>query len=391
MISFDNTEVAFANKSNRSLKKAYFVFKLISISWLNKFATKMLQMGLKFGLPVKGIIKNTVFFQFCGGESIYQCEPTINELAEFNVKSILDYSVEGDQDEYAFNDCLNKAIATIERAKKDKSIPYIVIKLTGFMPFHVLNKNTEGIELTSQEEIEYDKGKKRLKTLSDAACAANVPLMIDAEESWIQDNIDEIVLDLMCICNKEKAVVFNTAQMYRHDRLQYIKDLHQIAEKENFYVGVKIVRGAYMEKERLRADQKNYRSPIQENKEATDRDFNMALRYCMENLDRISLCCGTHNEESSLLLTEIMKNKQIPEDDQRVFFAQLLGMSDHISFNLAKSEYNVAKYVPYGPIKEVMPYLIRRANENTSISGQTGRELSLIQTELDRRKTADTL
>lgn len=386
MLSFENTKIAFANRSDKALRKAYFVFSVLSVSWINAIGTKLTNIALQLRLPVKGIIRATVFDHFCGGEDILDCESRIQELAQFNVKTILDYSVEGKQNEVDFDHCLGKAVSSIERAKLDGNVPFCVIKLTGLIQFNILEKLTDSKTLSEEENIEFLKGRNRVDIICQNAFNADIPLMIDAEESWIQGAIDEIALLMMTRYNQKRAIVYNTAQMYRHDRFHYIQELVKSAKELNFFIGLKIVRGAYMEKERERASKMGYPSPIQPTKAATDIDYNKAIRFCIEHLDRVSICAGTHNEQSSLLLTELMKDKSILEDDKRVYFSQLLGMSDHISYNLSKVNFNVAKYVPYGPVKEVMPYLIRRAAENTSVAGQTGRELSLIKTELNRRK-----
>lgn len=389
MLDFNNTQNAFLNKSDKGLRKAYFVFRLISISWLNKVGTSLLSLALNLRLPVKGIIKTTVFNHFCGGESIEDCEDRIQSLAQYKVKTILDYSVEGKQDDEDFDACLGKAVASIERAKLDSNVPFCVIKLTGLIRFDLLKKVSAGEILSDDENNDFLKGRNRVDIICQNAFNAGIPLMIDAEESWIQDAIDNIALLMMHRYNKEKAIVYNTAQMYRHDRLNYIKLLYKQSLEESFYIGLKIVRGAYMEKERARALRKGYPSPIQPDKAHTDADYDEALRFCIENNNRIAVCAGTHNEDSSLLLTHLMEEKGMDKGMPTVYFSQLLGMSDHISFNLAQAGYNVAKYVPYGPVKEVMPYLIRRADENTSIAGQTGRELRLIMQEMERRKKLD--
>jgi proline dehydrogenase len=385
MVSFDNTKIAFASKSDKALKKAYFVFRLIAIPWLNKIGTSLLELALALKLPVKGLIRASVFDHFCGGETIEDCESRIQELSQFNVKTILDYSVEGKQKDEDFDQCLGKAVASIERASKDANVPFCVIKLTGLIPFDLLEKVSSKETLTEEESLHFLKGRNRVDIICQNAINSGIPLMIDAEESWIQDAIDEIALIMMHRYNQERAIVYNTAQLYRHDRLVYIKTLLKQSKEENFFIGLKIVRGAYMEKERARAEKMGYPSPIQPNKESTDLDYNMALELCVENLDRIAVCCGTHNEYSTMKLTELMKDREIIPDHRQVYFSQLLGMSDHISYNLSKRHYNVAKYVPYGPVTEVMPYLIRRADENSSISGQTGRELKLIEQEISRR------
>ena len=357
----------------------------MGIGWLTRIGATLLKIALAIKLPVKGIVKATVFEQFCGGESIEDCESRIQELGNQNVKTILDYSAEGKESDEDFDLSMGKAIASIERAKLDLNVPFCVFKVTALMPFDVLKKVSAKEELTEEETLAYQKGRNRIDIICRNAASAEIPIMIDAEESWIQDAIDEIALVMMYRYNIEGALVYNTAQMYRHDRLEYLKQLYKQAIEEGFYIGMKIVRGAYMEKERERAARKGYKDPIQPNKEATDSDYNLAINFCIEHLDRIAICAGTHNEASSQLLTELLDEKGLNRDDKRIFFSQLLGMSDHISFNLSNKDFNVAKYVPYGPVSEVMPYLIRRAEENTSIAGQTGRELRLIQEELDRR------
>lgn len=384
-MNFDNTEIAFADKTNADLKRSYWLFKIIGWSWLIKIGPTVLKIFMPFYFPIP-IIKATIFKQFCGGESIEGCETTISELANKNVKTILDYSVEGKQQEEVFEENLQEALRTIQKAKQHPFIPFSVIKLTGFARFELLQKMNDKKQLSEKEIAEFEKVKNRVNILCEAAFNSEIPLFIDAEETWIQDPIDMLVLEMMQKYNKQKAIVYNTVQLYRWDRLTYFKHLLEIAEKENFFIGMKLVRGAYVEKERERAIKMNYKDPIQKTKEDTDKDFNLALKFCVENINRISFCCGTHNEESSQYLIDLMKQHQLAINDSRIYFAQLLGMSNHISINLAKANFNVAKYVPYGPVKDVTPYLIRRAEENTSIAGQTGRELQLILKELERRK-----
>lgn len=386
MLDFNNTKIAFANKSDWGLKKAYYLFKLVSLAWLSKIAIGLLKLSISLRLPVKGMIKSTVFEHFCGGEDIQDCEGRIQELAQYNVKTILDYSVEGKQSESDFNQFLKEAMGTVDQAKSDQHIPFCVFKVTALIPFKLLKKVSSNKPLSDEESDVFSKGKERVNGLCRHAHQCAVPILIDAEESWIQDAIDEIALVMMQNYNKDRAIIYNTAQMYRHDRLDYINKIHEQSIQEQFYLGLKIVRGAYMEKERERAARKAYPDPIQKDKASTDHDFNQALRFCLEHIGQIALCLGTHNEDSSMLLARLMDEGNIPKNHPHIYFSQLLGMSDHISFNLAKENYNVAKYVPFGPIKEVMPYLVRRAEENTSISGQTGRELSLIIEEMKRRK-----
>lgn len=388
MISFENTEIAFKGKTDKDLKKARLLFRLVASPGLVKFGKWSTNIALKTHLPIDGIIKKTIFHQFCGGVSIKDSLDTSNKLAESNVKTILDYSIEGKTEDKDFDKTVNEIIATIKEGSKNENIPFAVFKVTGICLFELLDAANSGTDnLNELQQSAYNVLLQRIDKICFEASEARVPIFIDAEESWIQDTIDRIVRDMSRKYNKERAIVYNTLQMYRHDRLAYMKSELEIARSEGWFVGYKLVRGAYMEKERERAKEKGYPSPIQPTKEATDNDYNAALELSLQHLDILSICAGTHNEESSKLLATLIHEKSIDTNDNRLYFAQLLGMSDHISFNLADKGYNVAKYVPYGPVKEVLPYLIRRAEENTSVAGQTSRELSLIMKEIKRRKS----
>jgi len=383
MISFDNTENAFKAKSNKDLNRSYWLFKMVGNPALVKFGAKTAPIALNIGF--KGIIKNTIFKQFVGGENINDCNQTIAELGKYNIGTILDYSVEGKESEADFDACCKETIETIHKAKNDKNIPFCVFKVTGLARFALLEKVSANSSLTDSETKEYDKVKQRVSLICKEAADANQPLFIDAEESWIQPAIDALADENMAIHNKGKVIVYNTFQLYRKDRLDFLRQTIAKGKANGFQVGAKLVRGAYMEKERERAQQNNYPSPIQDTKEDSDIDYNLALEECVKNIDMMGLCAGTHNEKSSLYLVELMNKYAVSSSDKRIYFSQLLGMSDHISYNLALAGYNVSKYVPYGPVKEVLPYLIRRAQENTSVKGQTGRELSLIIKEKQRR------
>lgn len=386
LVSFDDTQTAFAAKTDSDLRRAYGLFKLISYNWLVRISPPFVNAALALHLPVKGIIRSTIFRHFCGGETIQDCEGTIQLLGRYRIGTILDYSVEGKEREEDFDQSLDRTLATLRRAKGDSLVPFSVFKATGFARFGLLEKLNAGETLTQEEQAEFLRFQKRVETICEQGSANGVPIMVDAEESWIQDAVDQLVQEMMMRFNKQRVVVFNTLQLYRHDRLQYLRESIDHARANDYKVGFKLVRGAYMEKERDRANRMGYASPIQPDKSASDRDYDEALRICVENLDRVAICAGTHNESSSLLLTELMKDKGLANDHPHVWFSQLYGMSDHISYNLAKAGYNVCKYVPFGPLTGVLPYLIRRAQENTSVAGQTGRELSLIISELRRRK-----
>jgi proline dehydrogenase len=385
-INFDNTEIAFRNKSNSELNQAYWLFKIISSNFLTNVGPPITNFLLNIGFPIKGAIKATIFKQFCGGETIRDCEQTIAQLHLGKVGTILDYSVEGEDEEAVFDFTCEEIIRTIERADGDPRIPITVFKVTGIGRFALLEKIDAKQTLSANEIEEFDRVKKRCEKICQTAFDKQVPVMVDAEETWIQETIDELALAMMMKFNTEKPIVYNTYQMYRHDKLADLKADYSIAKETGFILGVKMVRGAYMEKERRRAAEMGYPSPIQPDKNATDRDYDESLRFCVAHIDQIGFVCGTHNEDSSRLLTELMDEKNIPHGHPHVYFSQLLGMSDNLSFNLSDAGYNVAKYVPYGPIKAVMPYLFRRAQENTSVAGQTGRELGLIAKEKSRRR-----
>jgi proline dehydrogenase len=385
-LNFENTEIAFKNKTNADLNAAYWLFTIISSNFLTRVGPPITNFFLNIGLPIKGIIKATIFKHFCGGETISECGPTIEQLHSGAVGTILDYSVEGEEEEAVFDFTCEEIIRTIVRGAGDVRIPITVFKVTGIGRFGLLEKLDADKSLSIAEQQEFDRVHARCKKICQAAYDNKVPVMIDAEESWIQKTIDELALEMMRLYNREAIIVYNTYQMYRHDKLADLKSDHTIAKSEGFILGVKMVRGAYMEKERRRAEEMGYISPIQPTKKASDDDYDASLRYSVEHIDTIAIVCGTHNEQSSKLLAQLLDEYQIPHNHPHVYFAQLLGMSDNLSFNLSNSGYNVAKYVPYGPIKAVMPYLFRRAQENTSIAGQTSRELGLIIKEKKRRK-----
>ncbi len=383
---FDNTETAFALKSDSELERAYFLFKMIANEPLVRIGTAVTNFAIKAHLPVQGLIRATVFDHFCGGVSEDDCLPVVDKMYLKKVCSVLDYSVEGKEEETQFDAVLKKTKELLEFADQKDAMPFGVFKPTGFGRFLVWQKKTEGTPLNPEEENEWNRIEERFDKACKKAYECDVALLIDAEESWMQDAADELVTKMMRKYNTEKAIVYNTLQLYRHDRFEYLQKLQKEARVHNFKVGVKIVRGAYMEKENERAKEKGYTTPICRNKKETDENFNKTMKYILQNLDDISVFVGTHNEESSYLAMQMMSTLGILRNDPRVWFGQLYGMSDHISFNQAEEGYNVAKYVPFGPVRDVMPYLIRRAEENTSVAGQTSRELNLLSHEKKRRK-----
>jgi proline dehydrogenase len=387
MLSFENTEIAFKSKSTPDLKRAYWLFKIVSSPIIVKIGKVATNFALRLRLPIRKIVKATIFKQFCGGESIEDCRNKMEELATFKVGTILDYSIEGKKTDEDFEQTVEIILQTIQEGINNKNIPFAVFKVTGIGSINLLEKASDQNYILNESQIlELEGIKNRIERICAAAHSAMIPVFIDAEESWIQAIIDTWALEMMQKYNLEKAIVYNTLQMYRHDRLEFLTSCSENAKKHGIKYGIKLVRGAYMEKERARAQKLGYPSPIYPDKNASDDAYNTALKFILEHEMLFALCAGTHNEESSLLLTRELEKKQISKDNDKFYFAQLLGMSDHISFNLSKAGFKVVKYVPFGPVKEMIPYLLRRADENTSVAGQTGREFSLIIKELDRRK-----
>jgi proline dehydrogenase len=383
---FNNTQVAFALKTDTELDRAYFLFKMIDNEPLVRIGTAVTNFALKAHLPVEGLIRATVFDHFCGGTTEEDCLSVVDKMYTKGVSSVLDYSVEGKEEEDQFDAALEMTLKTVEFAKERNAIPFAVFKPTGLGRFYLYEKKGAKQPLTIEEQNEWNRVVSRFDLICKTAFEKDVALLIDGEESWMQDAADDLVTDMMRKYNKEKAIVFNTLQLYRWDRLDYLKKLQHQAKEEGFFIGMKLVRGAYMEKENRRAEENGYPSPICESKEATDSNYDTTMAFMMDNLDSMSIFVGTHNELSSYKVIELMKSKGIAKNDNRIWFGQLYGMSDNISYNLAAHGYNVAKYLPFGPVRDVMPYLIRRAEENTSVAGQTSRELNLLKTERNRRK-----
>lgn len=387
-LDFHNTQNAFAYKSNRALVRDYQIFRLINQEWLVKFgiatASSLMNMGIKS--PIAFGMRPTVYEVFCGGDSLALAAKKIERLYQFNVKCILDYGVEGKEREEDFARTEKAIKDSIFFAKNNEAIKVVSSKFTGLIPFSILEKLHTKTTLSDEEQHVFQKAKSRIYSISQLAYDNHISLFIDAEESWIQQPLDDLTFELMQKFNREKPIIYNTVQLYRKDRLDFLKQEVERAKQEGFIYAVKIVRGAYMEKEAERAQNLNYENPIQPNKEATDHDYNEALTFLLSNIDSVAVCIATHNEESSLLATQIMEEKNIFKNHTHIHFSQLFGMSDNITFNLAKEGYNASKYMPYGPVKEVIPYLIRRAQENTSVAGQMGREIKLLKEEVKRRK-----
>jgi proline dehydrogenase len=400
-ISFDNTEYAFAYKSNAALRKAKFLFSSMGHPWLVKLGTRITPWAINMGLPVNGFIRNTLFGQFVGGETLEQTARVADRLEEFGVQVILDYGVEGKEGEASFDHACDEFIRVIRFASTQANIPFMSIKITGFARFGLLEKLDKaaapryGVEgtiategLTADEKKEWERVYQRMEKIIDVAATNDVGVLVDAEETWIQDPVDALTMQMMKKYNTTKAVVYNTVQLYRHDRLQFLKDSHYQAKQQNFVLGAKLVRGAYMEKERKRAREMDYPSPIQPDKASCDKDYNEAVKYGIDHLADMALIVASHNETSNLLATQLLQQRNLPLHHPHMHFSQLYGMSDNITFNLAKAGCSVSKYLPFGPIKDVIPYLMRRAQENSSVSGHTGRELALIKKEVQRRRNA---
>ncbi len=403
-ISFENTAEAFAYKKNTELKKAYFLFSIMGMPWLVNLGLKFTPFAIKWKFPfTTTIIRGTIFQQFVGGETLEETANVAKKLGRYDVKVILDYGVEGGDDgEQGFEHATTEFIRVIDYAATQPNIPFMSIKVTGFSRFELLQKIDDLMHaadgslikrytmaltnLPDAEQEEWSRVKNRMLTICEVAAAKKIGVLVDAEESWIQDPVDALTILMMDSFNKNRMVVYNTIQLYRHDRLTFLKDSFEAAKERNFILGVKLVRGAYMEKERRRADEMSYPSPIQPDKYCTDNDYNAAVEFCLEHLNTIAVIIASHNEHSNLLATDFLQSKNISLNNDHVHFSQLYGMSDNITFNLAKAGCSVSKYLPFGPIKDVIPYLMRRAQENSSVSGQTGRELGLIKKELARRK-----
>jgi proline dehydrogenase len=393
-ISFDNTENAFAYKSDKELKGAKFLFGTMGYPWFVQIGTRLTPFIMKTGLPVHGLIRKTIFKQFVGGETLDETAAVGETLGKYGIKVILDYGVEGKEGEDSFDHATDEFIRVIEYASTQTNIPFISIKITGLARFSLLQKLNEAPRLRSgihdheEETAEWDRVRDRMYSICEVAAEKGIGVLIDAEESWIQDPIDRLTMEVMEEFNKEKVVVYNTIQLYRHDRLRFLELSHKIAKEQGFKLGVKLVRGAYMEKERSRAAERGQIALIQKDKTATDADFNHAVRFCFDHLDSTAVIIASHNEESNLLAAQLIHERNLPHNHPHIHFSQLYGMSDNITFNLAKEGFSVSKYLPFGPIRDVIPYLMRRAKENSSVSGQTGRELLLIKKELERRKRA---
>ncbi len=402
-ISFDNTEFAFAYKSNNELKKARFLFSSMGKPWLVNLGLKITPWAIKWHIPfTKTVIQNTIFQQFVGGETLEETAKVADRLEEYNVQVILDYGVEGKEGEENFEHARDEFIKVINYAATQANIPFMSIKVTGFARFSLLEKLDTAMtaasgtlmkrylaaveNLQDNEKEEWHRVRLRMLHICEAAAQNKIGVLVDAEETWIQDPVDALTILMMDTFNKKSTVVYNTIQLYRHDRLQFLKDSFQAAEERNFILGAKLVRGAYMEKERNRAAELNYPSPIQPNKESSDNDYNAAVTFCIQNLKQIAVIVASHNEDSNLLAADLLIKNGHPLSHPHVHFSQLYGMSDNITFNLSKAGCGVSKYLPFGPIKDVVPYLMRRAQENSSVAGQTGRELGLIIKEQSRRK-----
>ena len=399
-LSFENTENAFAYKSDKELRRAKFLFSSMGYKTLVKLGTTLTPVVMKLGLPVKGLIKKTIFGQFVGGESLEETASVVDKLEKFDVNVILDYGVEGKEGEESFEHSCEEFIRVVKYASGQPNIPFISIKVTGFTRFALLEKldaaandrsgytgNVHTEVLNDEEKAEWGRVVERMERIIKTASAGNVGVLVDAEDTWIQDPVDAVTMQMMEKYNKDRAVVYNTIQLYRTDRLGFLKDSFEEAQRKKFLLAVKLVRGAYMEKERKRADELNYPSPIQPDKASTDRDYNTAIKFTIGNIEQIALIVASHNEYSNIYATRLMNDKGIPHHHEHIHFSQLYGMSDNITFNLAREGYSVSKYLPFGPIKDVIPYLMRRAQENSSVAGQTGRELSLIRKEISRRSS----
>lgn len=386
-LNFRDTETAFADRSTAELEERQRLFKVMNSPFLNSIGTKAATFALGLGLPVKGLIKSTVFDLFCGGETIEECQPVVDRLGRAGIGSILDYSVEGKSTEEDFENTKDEILRAIKRAKDDPDVPFSVFKVTGIAPLGTLEKMSGKKKLDAKGQAKCERIHNRVNEICEYAHSIGQPIFIDAEETWIQDAIDRLATEMMEKYNRDTVIVYNTIQLYRNDRLQFLKESRRAATEGGYFLGLKLVRGAYLEKERERAAQQGYPSPINDTKKATDDAYDAAVEYCVKHIDRVSVVAGTHNEISTQRLVQLMYEKRIVPDHHHIYFSQLYGMSDNLSYILAKNGYNVSKYVPYGPVEDAIPYLIRRAEENSAVAGQVSRELDLINTELKRRRS----
>lgn len=387
MSIFNDTKLAFADKTDAQLRKAYWMFKAIEQPALTNIGVSLLNFTVKNNFPfVDGIVKQTLFEQFCGGETREESMSVVKQMFKRGVGSIFDYSIEGKEEEEVF-DAVCKEIKDIIRfSVGNLAIPFIVFKPTAFGRIDIYEEVGKGKELTTSQKEEWNRVVTRFDEVCKLCFENNKKVMVDAEESWMQDAADQLCEEMMEKYNQEKPIVWNTIQMYRTGRLEYMNAHLERAKEKGYFIGYKIVRGAYMEKERKRAEEQNYPDPIQPTKQASDDNYNAGIDFVMANLDKVSAFFGTHNEKSSELVMDKMQANNLEHNNPHIYFGQLYGMSDNITYYLADKHYNVAKYLPYGPVKDVVPYLTRRAQENTSVAGQTGRELGLIDKELKRRK-----
>jgi proline dehydrogenase len=391
-LSLNNTQNAFAYKSNTDLNKAKWLFTVIQNPWIVSIGTRLTPMLMKSGLPINGLIRSTIFNQFVGGETLAESARVTKMLGTYGVQVILDYGVEAKEGDASFDAVTEQFIAAIEFAATQDNVPFVSVKLTGLSSMHLLERLNDaprlrsGIHDSESDDAAWNRLKERMYAICDVAAKHGIGILIDAEETWIQDPIDRMAIELMGVYNKEKVIVYNTYQLYRSDRLRFLELSHKIAVEGHFILGAKLVRGAYMEKERARAEAMGYPSPIQTDKSTTDADFDAAVEFCLAHLDQVGLILASHNEASNLKCVQIMQDKGLPNNHPHIHFSQLYGMSDHITFNMASEGYKVSKYLPFGPLHDVVPYLMRRAQENSSVNGQTNRELLLIRKEIARRK-----
>lgn len=385
-LDLQDTATAFADKTDAQLKEKFRLFKLLNSPFLNSIGTAFTKFALNIGLPVEGLIKSTIFEQFCGGETIEECDKTVDELGNAKIGTILDYSIEGKSTELDFDRTKDEILRTIKRAKDDPNIPFGVFKVTGIAPLGTLERLSAKKRLDAKSQAKCERIYTRVSEICSYAYELEQPIFIDAEDSWIQDAIDRMATDMMEKYNRERAIVFNTLQLYRTDRLQYLKDARRQAKADGYILAVKLVRGAYMEKERERAAEMGYPSPVFETKAETDEAYNAAIEYCLKHYEEVAFVAATHNEDSTKLVARLMNEMNIPRDHPNIYFSQLYGMGDNISYNLSSRGYNVSKYLPYGPVADTVPYLIRRAEENSSAAGQVSRELEMIGKEMKRRK-----
>lgn len=381
------SDSAFSHYSISQLRRTKVLFKILQnplVSWFSGFVP---HIPILLRLPfVKSLIKHYIFSHFCGGEDWKEVHQSALKLQKQNILSSLDYSVECKQTEQDYETTKKVLLNVLEEAKNLSHIPFCVLKITGLGRFALLEKIHNGQTLSDNEKAEWQRVQSRFDSICEKAVDCNTKLLVDAEESWIQKPIDNIVKRAMKRHNQNEPMIYNTYQLYLKAKYEQLKTDWEKAKEKGYILGSKLVRGAYMEKETKRAVKMHLPNPIQPSKAKCDQDFNDSLKFCLKHIDDFGIYIGTHNIESTQKARQLMQEYGIAKSDERVFFSQLLGMREILSYELAQQDYLVSKYTPFGKIAEVIPYLLRRIQENSSVKDQLNDEIKVITRELENQK-----